>query len=224
VSSVVRALECPKCGAPIPPTSGTATCGFCGTAVVIEPEAPPAAAPAGRAPAGDGATKLPCPRCDVALFETRVGDFLLDGCGVCGGIWIDNACSRALTKHPVPKVVAMADRAERHATEQVDVLPEVVCPQCGATMQRVREPRSGVDLDVCKAHGTWFDARELQRVSRAYSFRPPRAPPVPAQRGAPEPIPDFRAGSHGEDVVTGGLAVLGVLGTILSLVGSSTDS
>jgi hypothetical protein len=48
---------------------GTATCGFCETSVVVELEAPVA-----KAAADDGSTKLPCPRCGVSLFETRVGD------------------------------------------------------------------------------------------------------------------------------------------------------
>ena len=217
VSSVAHAIDCPKCGAPLTPASGTATCGFCGTSIVIEPE--PAPAPAAKAPA-DGATALRCPRCTVALFEARVGDFVLDGCGVCGGIWVDNEGTRALITHAVPKAIDLADRAEHHATAHVDVRPEVPCPQCRATMQRVREPRSGVDLDLCKAHGTWFDAHELQRVSSAYAFVPP-APPRPL---SPSEIPDFRAGSHGEDALTVGLGVLGVLGTILSVVGDAQRS
>ena len=39
------------------------------------------------------------------------------------------------------------------------------CPLCHASMNRVNFGRvSGVIIDVCKAHGTWFDAGELTRV------------------------------------------------------------
>ncbi|HEY5240764.1 MAG TPA: zf-TFIIB domain-containing protein [Polyangiaceae bacterium] len=218
MSTVARAIECPKCGAPLTPEGGIATCTFCGTSVVIEKEPPVALAPTARTDVG--ATKLACPRCAVGLFETRVGDFVLDGCGVCGGIWIDNECTRALILDAVPKVVALADRAEQHATERADVQPDVPCPVCRSTLRRVREPRSSVDLDICNAHGTWFDAHEIQRVSRAYSYVPDAAPrPL-----SPTEIPDFRAGCRGEDAVTVGLGVLGVLGSILTVVGASRDS
>jgi len=48
------------------------------------------------------------------------------------------------------------------ALEEVRYLP---CPLCHASMNRVNFGRvSGVVIDVCKLHGTWFDAGELTRV------------------------------------------------------------
>jgi Zn-finger nucleic acid-binding protein len=39
------------------------------------------------------------------------------------------------------------------------------CPQCQETMSRMNfGKRSGVIVDVCKLHGTWFDAGELDGV------------------------------------------------------------
>ncbi|HKE20411.1 MAG TPA: zf-TFIIB domain-containing protein [Kofleriaceae bacterium] len=41
----------------------------------------------------------------------------------------------------------------------------IACPDCGQLMNRVNFARhSGVILDVCRGHGTWFDATELPRV------------------------------------------------------------
>jgi Zn-finger nucleic acid-binding protein len=41
----------------------------------------------------------------------------------------------------------------------------VPCPQCGQLMNRTNFARcSGVIIDVCKGHGTWFDRDELQRL------------------------------------------------------------
>jgi Zn-finger nucleic acid-binding protein len=41
----------------------------------------------------------------------------------------------------------------------------VRCPVCGTTMNRKAFGRiSGVVVDVCKAHGVWFDAGELAEV------------------------------------------------------------
>jgi Zn-finger nucleic acid-binding protein len=39
------------------------------------------------------------------------------------------------------------------------------CPECSQPMMRMNfGRRSGVILDACKRHGTWFDAGELERV------------------------------------------------------------
>ena len=70
-----------------------------------------------------------------------MGDFVLDGCGVCGGIWIDNASTRELMQHAVPEVVVLADRAEHHATERADLRPEVRCPVCRSALREDRRSR-----------------------------------------------------------------------------------
>ena len=47
----------------------------------------------------------------------------------------------------------------------LDAVRYVPCPLCHATMNRVNFGKvSGVIVDVCKMHGTWFDAGELTRV------------------------------------------------------------
>ncbi len=41
----------------------------------------------------------------------------------------------------------------------------VPCPQCKQLMNRINFARcSGVIVDVCKGHGTWFDASELREI------------------------------------------------------------
>jgi len=41
----------------------------------------------------------------------------------------------------------------------------VPCPQCGQLMNRLNFARcSGVIVDVCKGHGTWFDRDELRQI------------------------------------------------------------
>src|SRR5205823_2013681 len=47
----------------------------------------------------------------------------------------------------------------------LDVVRYVPCPLCHTSMNRVNFGRvSGVIVDVCKMHGTWFDVGELTRV------------------------------------------------------------
>jgi Zn-finger nucleic acid-binding protein len=39
------------------------------------------------------------------------------------------------------------------------------CPQCGQLMNRLNFARcSGVIVDICKQHGTWFDRDELRQI------------------------------------------------------------
>jgi hypothetical protein len=43
----------------------------------------------------------------------------------------------------------------------------VRCPFDGEPLGRVKV--DGVDVDVCKVHGTWFDAGEVRRIANAYT-------------------------------------------------------
>lgn len=172
-----RSLRCPGCGAPVPPDApqcpycqaqlATVACPACFAMVPLSAEHCPScgAAMAARTPvAADGA---PCPACGKPLATSQVSGLETRACLACGGLWLDRAvfealgASRerqgsvlgALPASSAPPVVAVA---------QVQYRP---CPTCGQRMNRVNYARqSGVVLDVCKAHGLWFDRDELRRV------------------------------------------------------------
>jgi Zn-finger nucleic acid-binding protein len=58
------------------------------------------------------------------------------------------------------------------------------CPSCRSTMTRVIfGRRSGVVIDVCAMHGTWFDAGELTKVL-TFAANEGDAPP-PGDKSAP---------------------------------------
>jgi Zn-finger nucleic acid-binding protein len=49
-----------------------------------------------------------------------------------------------------------------HETSKINYVP---CPECSQLMNRVNFARcSGVIVDFCKQHGTWFDRDELSRI------------------------------------------------------------
>jgi Zn-finger nucleic acid-binding protein len=182
-----RVVACPSCGAALPPEAAgrAARCPFCG--VTTEPAAPavtvvkevirevvyvqgtPPAAPQPSPPQAT-ATSRACPRCRVPLFETSVHGVALDGCGTCGGIWLDNDGTRAVMQRADPELLGMAERAEKHAKATPDRGPAVPCPQCAQPMKRIAVSGTTLMLDICVAHGTWFDAHELQVFSRAYTL------------------------------------------------------
>jgi Zn-finger nucleic acid-binding protein len=65
---------------------------------------------------------------------------------------------RAELNGPFPDVA----RAPVVALDEVKYVP---CPQCHTKMNRVNFGKvSGVIVDVCRAHGTWFDGGELTRI------------------------------------------------------------
>lgn len=216
-------ILCPSCGAALPPSAAGAAiaCPFCG--VASAPAAPKVevverivervvvvAPPSSGAGAGTSAPPKLCPRCRTALFEGRAKDVLMNGCGTCGGIWLDNDASQRAIRAVDRDVLELADRAEKHATRKPAALPAgLPCAECAQPMARVLAPRGRVELDVCATHGTWFDRHELRVVMMAYSAPDFSALPGPYDHAE---LPDFR--STGQKV---GVGVLSVLGAMLSV-------
>ena len=153
-------LACPSCHCRMAP--GVAFCPWCGTATVTPT---------------DVASTLRCP-CGAAELTYRAipvppgatgGPLLLADCAHCLGLWLGReTVERLIASHAddtmllalAPGVGAhTASRATVTAGAKVRYRP---CPDCGTIMNRVNYARiSGIVLDVCKQHGTWFDAHEL---------------------------------------------------------------
>jgi Zn-finger nucleic acid-binding protein len=91
----------------------------------------------------------------------------VQACQACGGLWLDRAVFEQLgasRERQGALLGALPAPAEplSAALEPVRYRP---CPACAQRMNRVNYARrSGVVLDVCKAHGIWFDEDELRRV------------------------------------------------------------
>jgi Zn-finger nucleic acid-binding protein len=115
-----------------------------------------------------------------------VHEVTLQGCGHCGGIFLDNDGSTYVTRRVDPEIALLADRAAMNgAGRPLDLAATLLaCPACATPMSRVRA--AGIDLDVCAAHGTWFDRGELHRVIDAYAQTRVRyvAPPSASQTSA----------------------------------------
>ncbi len=118
---------------------------------------------------GTAETSLPCPRCSIALFEGQAGGASLFGCGSCGGIWMDNATSQRVVSAVEEAILTLAVRATHAAKAPVETARVAACPMCKKEM--VCASAGGVALDVCSAHGTWFDRGEVQRVSAHFQSR-----------------------------------------------------
>jgi Zn-finger nucleic acid-binding protein len=126
---------------------------------------------------------LHCPHCIGDLALAQVGDLTARECTRCGGIWVDSATLDALHAGRTPANGALARPAT--AAAQVQGLEHARrCPVCATLMARLEYGReSGVVVDVCGKHGTWFDADELQHVVRFMQQRAASLPDLgdPAQ-------------------------------------------
>lgn len=108
------------------------------------------------------ATDAPCPRC-AAPLEVAEGDARTHECPRCGGIFVSReALAEILCRAEIGG--ALAPPPPR-APSMLDEVRYVPCPLCHASMNRANFGKvSGVIVDVCAKHGTWFDAGELTRV------------------------------------------------------------
>lgn len=117
--------------------------------------------------------KGPCPRCRVALVEHQTKSALLSGCLTCGGIFLDHATRGRVVTQLDQDIVQAAGLAAAQARHRPDVHASAACPACGVAMA-IQKLASGVTIDVCNAHGAWFDRDELpQLVSALTAMRKP---------------------------------------------------
>ncbi len=62
-------------------------------------------------------------------------------------------------------VLGAASPAPTKPVQGVDKVRYVPCPECEQLMNRINFARcSGVVVDVCRGHGTWFDREELSSI------------------------------------------------------------
>ncbi len=94
------------------------------------------------------------------------GATYFDACAGCGGVWLDNAVSLAITKHADAMLLSLVERVSAQAAPFAPLVARPACPVCSAALERRRIGE--VDVDICGMHGTWFDREELHAVARAF--------------------------------------------------------
>lgn len=112
------------------------------------------------------ATNRPCPACRRPLVSGRAGDVPLASCETCGSVWLDRevfarVCRERETQAAMlvgpwmqPRQAGTSDQPAGHRYRP--------CPVCRNLMNRSNFAKySGLILDTCRDHGTFFDPREL---------------------------------------------------------------
>ncbi len=172
-------LNCPMCGAAVSSDAplclycsarlATAQCPTCfGMMFVGSRHCSRCGSRAARLETGASATGLQCPRCRVLMGSAKLGTTTLEECSQCGGLWVDvesfeRVCSSSERQASVLGAASpVPSNSIRDRNERVRYVP---CPQCQQLMNRINFAHcSGVIVDVCKGHGTWFDRDELALI------------------------------------------------------------
>ena len=131
---------------------GSRHCGHCGAAIA-------------KADARRG--EQPCPRGCGDLHRLTLGGVELDECTGCSGVWLSVDVFRRLCAEEEERAVFLGAELQERRTPAVaaPTVRYVPCPECARMMNRVNfGKRSGIIVDSCAQHGTWFDADELRRV------------------------------------------------------------
>jgi Zn-finger nucleic acid-binding protein len=170
-------LGCPLCGAPV--SSNSPKCLHCGArlatvacpscfAMIFEGSKFCAHCGAQTSRVAAGKTKLPCPKCRIPLAQVQLGQTPVHECAKCHGLWVaaavfDQICT---DRERQSAVLGTASELFRPGEKQLDLKVKYIrCPACQELMHRVNFAKcSGIILDICKGHGTWFDQDELQHI------------------------------------------------------------
>jgi Zn-finger nucleic acid-binding protein len=115
------------------------------------------------------ANRRPCPRCELPLEAREVSDLVIDECTACGGLFLDEiAVGRVLDDEDHTRAETLLAALPRRPLKSMPAPGAkmyVRCPTCTTVMnRRLFATGSGVIVDVCRAHGTFFDAGELPAI------------------------------------------------------------
>jgi Zn-finger nucleic acid-binding protein len=108
-----------------------------------------------------------CPRCKNEMVLVTLGLTTVLECEHCLGLWLEVASFEKICadREQQSAVLGAASHAPASAPGQTSKVNYIPCPECAVLMNRVNFARcSGVIVDVCKQHGTWFDRDELSRI------------------------------------------------------------
>lgn len=102
------------------------------------------------------------------MYSVTIGATAVRECRKCEGLWLDVRSFEKICadREQQSAVLGAASPAPTHAVhDAVSKVSYVPCPECAQLMNRINFARcSGVIVDVCRGHGTWFDRDELSRI------------------------------------------------------------
>lgn len=172
-------LNCPNCGASI--SEDCVCCSYCKTALIVTacPSCFGAVINGTKFCSSCGTAikrheiknqkSLTCPRCEHMLSSVQIGNAAVNECSSCGGLWLNHDTFQNICDEKEDQETALNYTSLKAAPNSPSVSESkrmyVPCPECGELMHRKNfAVCSGVIIDWCKSHGTWFDYQELQQI------------------------------------------------------------
>ena len=114
------------------------------------------------------ADKIKCPKCYVEMNAMRQGGIETDECPKCGGIWVDYLEEKqALQMNPEVFTVDELHNLRKYYEPfgRIEKIQYFKCPRCDEFMWRKNYmSHSGIIVDKCQDHGTFFDKGELEKA------------------------------------------------------------
>jgi Zn-finger nucleic acid-binding protein len=159
------ATRCEHCGARL----ATVACPSCfGMMFLGQQFCPHCGAKADRQDSSEPAQPEPCPRCHANMEAVTIGNSKVRECPQCEGIWTDAETLRQICADQEKQAAVLGLPTQLPTNDGVEMEKQIrylPCPVCGEMMNRVNFANfSGVIVDVCRLHGTWFDRDELRRI------------------------------------------------------------
>ncbi|MEP6922163.1 MAG: zf-TFIIB domain-containing protein [bacterium] len=170
-------LNCPMCGAAA--STDDPLCNYCGSRLATvacascfgmmflgSKHCPRCGAAAAERTAADLPAQK-CPRCGVEMQSVKLGATTVRECERCLGLWVDVLAFEKICadREQQSAVLGAASPEPTRTVQETNKIRYVPCPECGQLMNRINFAHcSGVIVDICKGHGSWFDREELSRI------------------------------------------------------------
>jgi Zn-finger nucleic acid-binding protein len=178
-TSPKKSLQCPNCGASV--TEDAVRCEYCRSVLTITAcpscfgavfmgmkHCPNCGTAIERNEVGSD-SNFQCPRCERPLITIDIGATRVQECDCCGGIWLDTASFQKICEDREKQERVMLYNVTTEPTKQPSENRKrkfyMPCPECGELMNLKNFAGcSGVVIDICTAHGIWFERQELQCI------------------------------------------------------------
>lgn len=109
-----------------------------------------------------------CPKCRKPMKAVLKEDIEVDVCESCKGVWVDFFEEKTLLNMK-PEVFTVDELRRLRKLYQplgrIEKTRYVPCPICKELMRRKNwGAHSGIVVDRCEKHGTWYDEGELEKI------------------------------------------------------------
>ena len=109
---------------------------------------------------------MTCPKCNASMEPVTVGEYEVDRCGECFGLWFDLREHEHIAESPSD--TARVDTGNPSLGAQQNAKRDISCPVCHVKMLKLSVPsQSHIQYESCPVcYGAFFDAGELKEYAK----------------------------------------------------------